>query len=185
MKRYALLLGLGLAAAGSALAAGGRWNIEKLNASKLPPASDKTGLTYSTDIKPIFDKSCVRCHGAEHSKGDLRLDSLKAVLDGGTDGKVVVAGSAEKSLLILAVSQQDHATAMPPQFKPRHGGPGGPGGPPPGGGAPPPPPGGGHEQGPGGMGGPGGANHGHFEPPKPLTPAQVGLIRAWIDQGAK
>ena len=33
---------------------------------------------------------------------------------------------------------------------------------------------------PGGPGGPGG-----FTPPKDLTPEEVGLIRAWIDQGAK
>jgi hypothetical protein len=188
MKRYALLLGIGLAAASTALA-GGRWNIGKLNVTKLPPASDKTGLTFDKDIKPILDNSCTRCHGEDRSKGDLRLDSLDAALKGGMDGKVVVPGSSDKSLLVLAVSQQDEATAMPPKFKPRHGGPGGPGGP--GGGTPPPPPaGGGGSEGPGGpppggMGGPGGGPPGGFQPPKPLTAEQVGLIRAWIDQGAK
>jgi hypothetical protein len=57
-------------------------------------------------------------------------------------------------------------------------GPGGPdGGPRPDG----PPPGG-----PGGFGGPGGPGGGGFgPPPKPLTPEQVSLVRAWIDQGAK
>ena len=50
----------------------------------------------------------------------------------------------------------------------RSGGPGGPGGPPDGKGGPGPEPG--KQQGP---------------PPKPLTPEQVGLVRAWIDQGAK
>src|SRR5690348_7726544 len=34
-----------------------------VDVSKIPPASDKQGLTYATDIKPIFDKSCVKCHG--------------------------------------------------------------------------------------------------------------------------
>lgn len=180
MKRYALLLGIGLAAASTALA-GGRWNISKLDAGKLPPASDKTGLTFDKDIKPILDKSCIRCHGEDRSKGDLRLDSLDATLKGGTDGKVVTPGSSDKSLLVLAISQQDDATAMPPKFKPRHGGPGG--------GTPPPPPTGGPEGAggppPGGMGGPGGGPPGGFQPPKPLTAEQVGLIRAWIDQGAK
>jgi hypothetical protein len=37
-----------------------------------------------------------------------------------------------------------------------------------------------------GGGGPGGFGGGNAGPaPKPLTAAQVGLIRAWIDQGAK
>ena len=45
-------------------------------------------------------------------------------------------------------------------------------------------------RGPGGFGGPGGPNGpdnaGNPGPPtKPLTAEQVGLVRAWIDQGAK
>ena len=30
--------------------------------AKLPPPSTKTGVTYDTDMKPIFDASCVKCH---------------------------------------------------------------------------------------------------------------------------
>ncbi|HEV8377518.1 MAG TPA: hypothetical protein VGP99_01615, partial [Tepidisphaeraceae bacterium] len=45
-------------------------------------------------------------------------------------------------------------------------------------------PGGGGQGGPGG-GGFGGGGPGGMTPPKPLTADQVGLIRAWIDQGAK
>ena len=43
----------------------------KVDTSKLPPASDQKGLTYTKDIKPIFEKSCVKCHGAEkhHESG--------------------------------------------------------------------------------------------------------------------
>ena len=35
------------------------------------------------------------------------------------------------------------------------------------------------------FGGPGGPGGGFGPPPKPLTAEQVGLVRAWIDQGAK
>ena len=31
-----------------------------LDASKLPPASSQTGVTYDKDIKAIFDKSCIK-----------------------------------------------------------------------------------------------------------------------------
>ena len=48
-----------------------------VDTSKLPPASDQKDVTYAKDIKPIFDKSCVKCHGAEKPKGKLRLDSLE------------------------------------------------------------------------------------------------------------
>src|SRR5712671_1534562 len=61
-----------------------------VDVSKIPPASDKTGVTYAADIKPIFEKSCTKCHGAEKQKGKLRLDSLEAVHKGSEDGKVVV-----------------------------------------------------------------------------------------------
>src|SRR5439155_23930881 len=129
-----------------------------------------------------------------------RHDSQEEVLKGGEDGTVVVPGDSKKSPLVVAVARLDDKFAMPPkpkpggpggpggQFRGRPGGPGGPGDRPPGGpggpgGANPPGPrGGGAPPGPpSGPGGPGGFG----PPPKPLTPEQVALIRAWIDQGAK
>lgn len=161
-----------------------KWDINKLDLSKLPPATGKLGVTYAKDIRPLFEASCFRCHGGQQQKGKLRLDSLASALKGGEDGKVVVPGDSKKSLLVAAAAQIDNEIAMPPKRRP--GGPGGPGGGrPPGGpgGTPPGASGGDNPSGPrnGGPGGPGG-----FGPPsKPLTAEQVGLIRAWIDQGAK
>jgi len=177
--------------------------------SKLPPAATDTGLTFDKDIGPLLKASCVRCHGAERPRAQLRLDSLEGVLKGTKQGAILTAGDSANSLLVKAVSQLDPETAMPPNprgprgprgpmgtnapaMAPHEAGPGV-GGPPPGGegdhgpGGPPP------QDGPGGPGGPGGPpgadGPGHFRPmgppPKPLTPEQVGLIRAWIDQGAK
>ena len=129
-----------------------------IDVSKLPPAATKKGVTYATDIKPLLEASCIRCHGAERPKAGLRLDSLENVLKGSKEGPVVVAKDSVKSHLLIAVSQLDPELSMPPKPRPGRGGPGGPPGTPPG---------------------------GNFVPPKPLTPEQVGLIRAWIDQGAK
>ena len=150
-----------------------------VDVSKLPAASTRKGLTYSADIRPLFEASCFRCHGSDRAKAGVRLDSLEGVLRGGKEGKVVVPGKAESSRLLLAVSQLDPEFAMPPTPKPGHGGgrPGGPGGPPGGPGM-----GGPGASGPG-MGGPGPGGFG--PPPKPLTAEQVGLVRAWIAQGAK
>jgi hypothetical protein len=205
MMRTSILLLAGIALSTLAASAADKWDISKVDVAKLPPASDKKDVTYANDILPIFKTSCLRCHGDRQQKGDLRLDSLDAVLHGGKDGKVVVANDSKKSLLVAAAAQVSDDIAMPPKRGPR--GPGGPGpgnGPPgsPNGGGRPPggpddggrPPGGpgygnGPDDGPGGSGGPGGPNgprgFGPGGPPKPLTPSQVGLIRAWIDQGAK
>ena len=154
--------------------------------SKLPPASTATVVTFDKDIAPILKESCVRCHGAERPRAQLRLDSLEGVMKGTKQGSILTAGDSANSLLVKAVSQLDPETAMPPKPRARRG-PGGPMGtntpamPPPGGGNRPP-------------GGPQGTNGpGSFQsrlrplgpPPKPLTAEQVGLVRAWIDQGAK
>jgi hypothetical protein len=113
-----------------------------LDLSKLPPASTKKGVTYATDIKPVFEKSCLRCHGAEKPKAGLRLDSLEAALKGGEDGKVVLSGDSAGSMLVHYVAHAGKPdTHMPP---PR--------------------------------------NKANIAP---LTKEQIGLIRAWIDQGAK
>src|SRR5689334_614908 len=179
------ILLLCLFGAASSTIAADKFNFDKLDLSKLPPAAEKKELTYAKDIKPILQASCLRCHGQQRPKADLRLDNLEGVLQGGKDGKVVVAGDSKHSPLVIAAAQIDDKTAMPPKRRP-----GGPGGGGPGGGNAPQPPGGpsaGGDNGSaprppgGGQGGPGG-----FGPPaKPLTAEQVGLLRAWIDQGAK
>ncbi len=172
MKKTFLTIGLLIAAATSNFAAehDEAWDISKIDVSKLPPASDKTGLAYEKDVAPLLKASCVRCHGSERPKAHLRLDSKEAILKGGDDGKIVVPGDSKKSLMVAAAAQVNEDVAMPPKRKNR--GPGGPGG-------------GAGQNGqarPNGQGGPGGHN---FTPPKPLTAEQVGVLRAWIDQGAK
>jgi mono/diheme cytochrome c family protein len=109
-----------------------------VDVSKLPPAATKTGLTFDKDIKPIFEKSCVKCHGAEKQKGKLRLDSLEASLKGGENGESIVKGDSAKSTLVHTIARLDPDSAMPPDGK-----------------------------------------------GDPLTKEQIGIVRAWIDQGAK
>jgi hypothetical protein len=113
-----------------------------VDTSKLPPASSRQDVTFAQDIKPIFEHSCVRCHGAEKPKGKLRLDSLEGVLKGGEDGKVVEPGNSAKSMLVHNVGHLSDPDEWMPPSKNKLG-------------------------------------------IKPLTPEQIGLIRAWIDHGAK
>lgn len=115
LKASALVLGLAVS--------GGFVHAAEPDLSKLPPAADRTGVTYEKDIRPIFEASCFRCHGEERPRNGLRLDSLQAVLEGSDDGKVVVPGDGKKSLLLIAAAQLDPETAMPPKRRP--GGPGG------------------------------------------------------------
>jgi len=129
--------------------------------SKLPPAAKQEGVTFEKDIHPIFEDNCTRCHGDQRPKGGLQLTTLEGALKGGKDGKVVIPEHSEKSPLVFSVANIDGKIAMP--RKPRGPRPGMNGNT----NAPAAPP----------------AAEQH--PWKPLTPEQVGLIRAWIDQGAK
>jgi hypothetical protein len=113
-----------------------------VDVSKLPPPSDRKDVTYEKDIRPLFNDSCVKCHGAQKPKAHLRLDTLEGALKGSEDGKVVLPGNSAKSKLVINVAHL-------------------------------------------------GAEDVYMPPPNnkmkipPLTPEQIGLIRAWIDQGAK
>lgn len=86
-----------------------------VDVSKLPLPSDRKDVTYAADTRPLFEKSCVRCHGPQKPKGKLRLDSLEGVLKGGEDGKVVLPGNSAGSVLIHNVAHiGDPDDYMPP-----------------------------------------------------------------------
>jgi len=109
-------------------------------AAKLPTPSAKEKVTFSDDIKPLFERSCTKCHGEEKQKAKLRLDSREAVLKGAHGEEVIASGKSAESKLVLAISKatEDEDEWMPPLGK-----------------------------------------------ADDLTPEEIGLVRAWIDQGAK
>jgi cytochrome c553 len=67
-------------------------------------------------IRPLLVEKCVSCHGEKKQKGDLRLDSLAAMLKGGESGPAVVPGKPEQSLLVTAV-RHNESLKMPPKEK--------------------------------------------------------------------
>ncbi len=89
-----------------------------VDVSKLPPAAKQAGVTYDKDIKPVFEKSCFKCHGPEKQKGKLRLDSLLAAIKGGENAPDIVVKDSAKSPLIWSVARiGDEDDAMPPKGK--------------------------------------------------------------------
>ena len=86
---------------------------------ELPPASKKTGLTFDKDIKPIFEKSCVECHGEKKSKGKLKLDTLANALKASENGKSIVPGkSADSRIYKVITLPKGHDDVMPPKGEP-------------------------------------------------------------------
>ncbi|MDA1272970.1 MAG: c-type cytochrome [Verrucomicrobia bacterium] len=83
--------------------------------SKLPPAATKQGVTYEKDIKPLFENSCLKCHGAERPKSKYRVDSREATIKGGSsDDLAVVVGKSEKSPIVLFSADLVEEMEMPP-----------------------------------------------------------------------
>ncbi len=104
-------------------------------AIELPLAVDRK-IDFAKDVQPLLESRCYSCHGPKKQESSFRLDRKAAALQGGDNGKSIVPGKSEKSLLILAlVGKTDVIGKMP-------------------------------------------------EKAESLTREQIGLLRAWIDQGA-
>jgi mono/diheme cytochrome c family protein len=103
-------------------------------AAQLPPPAAHP-VSFAKEIKPIFEASCIKCHGRGKEKGGFRLDTRETALKGGDSGPAVLPSKSAESLLIALVQGVDPDNVMP-----RKG--------------------------------------------SRLTPEQIGLLRAWIDQGA-
>jgi hypothetical protein len=70
---------------------------------------------FETDILPILQSNCLRCHGEKIRRAELDLRTLQGILKGGESGAALVPGQPEKSLLY----QKVHEGAMPPAKKDR------------------------------------------------------------------
>jgi hypothetical protein len=111
------------------------------DASKLPPAA-KQKVTFDKDIKPLFEKSCLKCHSGERPKSKYSMEKLDAIIKGGSsDDAAIIPGNSAKSPLVHYIADLVVDMEMPPTDK--------------------------------------------REDYPVLTKDQIGLVRAWIDQGAK
>jgi hypothetical protein len=72
---------------------------------------------FRTDVWPLLERSCVRCHGVEKQKSGLRLDSREAALKGGESGTALVPGKPEESLLLRLARHAEADRKMPPKEK--------------------------------------------------------------------
>ncbi|MBS0203996.1 MAG: PSD1 domain-containing protein [Planctomycetes bacterium] len=81
-------------------------------------ADDATPVDFVRDVRPILQRSCQRCHGAEKQKGDYRLDVRQSALHNGESyAPNIIPGKADDSPLIKFVTG-DGDVVMPPEGKP-------------------------------------------------------------------
>jgi len=75
---------------------------------------EKGPVDFDRDIRPIFQASCIKCHGAEGKpKGQFRLDLRAAAMRGGAAGKAILPGKGAESLLYRLLLDEDEDARMP------------------------------------------------------------------------
>src|SRR5207244_6508234 len=72
--------------------------------ARLAAAAPGTGATravsFSTDVLPIFQASCVGCHGNNNPQGGLTLTAYAIAMKGGKGGPEIVPGKSADSRLV-------------------------------------------------------------------------------------
>ncbi len=76
--------------------------------------NDKIAIDFATDIKPILEDNCLRCHCEEDDQGGCRLDSRDLAMD------YIEEGDAENSVMFEYITSEHEDEMMPP---PDEGGP--------------------------------------------------------------
>ncbi len=79
----------------------------------IPVAAARADLiTYSDQIRPLFQTSCLNCHNPDKQKAGLDLSTYEAMMNGGDSGKAVEPGNSGKSLLFKLLTHAEEP-AMP------------------------------------------------------------------------
>jgi hypothetical protein len=68
-------------------------------------------IRFESQILPILQKKCLRCHGAQKRNAELNLATGADLLHGSESGAVVVAGQPDESLLYQKIRDRE----MPPE----------------------------------------------------------------------
>ena len=69
-------------------------------------------VSFATDIMPIFERSCMNCHGGEY-EGEQRIEAAldlrtyEALMAGSEFGSVVEAGDPDASILLEMIAVGD------------------------------------------------------------------------------
>jgi len=69
------------------------------------PADAQRAPLFKSEILPILEKNCVKCHGTEQKMAGLDLSSFAGMMQGGSSGPVIAPGKPDRSLLIQLIEK--------------------------------------------------------------------------------
>ena len=76
-------------------------------------------IDYNTQVKPIFNKKCITCHGGVKQKAGFSLLFREEALGNTESGKpAIIPGKPEESELIRRISLDDPEERMPYKHEP-------------------------------------------------------------------
>jgi mono/diheme cytochrome c family protein len=75
-------------------------------------------VDYLGEVKPLLTRHCVNCHGEDHPKGNLRLDTAASALRGGEEGPAWIPGDADRSRVIEVIEGRHATVSRMPYKKP-------------------------------------------------------------------
>ena len=78
------------------------------------PLSEGRVEFFETRIRPVLVRSCYKCHSVKKETHGLRLDSRRAIIQGGDLGPALLPGNPAASLLIRAIRHESDELRMPP-----------------------------------------------------------------------
>ncbi|MFO0959283.1 MAG: DUF1553 domain-containing protein [Isosphaeraceae bacterium] len=80
----------------------------------LPPPVERV-VTFRGEVRPIFERACLSCHGPDKQRGGFRLDRKGSALKGGGLGPAILPRDSAASPLIQYVAGVEPDLRMPPK----------------------------------------------------------------------
>ncbi|MCU0981749.1 MAG: hypothetical protein MUF25_21570, partial [Pirellulaceae bacterium] len=77
--------------------------------------TDQETRFFEEQVRPVLAEHCFKCHSDQAQRGQLRVDSLPALLSGGESGPAIKPGKPDESLLVEAIRHD--SLEMPPDSK--------------------------------------------------------------------
>ena len=76
-------------------------------------------IDYNTQVKPIFNKKCIACHGGVKAKADFSLLFREDALKPAKSGKYpIIPGDPDGSEMIRRITEKDPEERMPYKHEP-------------------------------------------------------------------
>jgi len=80
---------------------------------QLEKAKNLIPVSFEHEVAPILKDNCLRCHGAENPRANLRMDTFNGIVNGGQNGVPVAPRMPARSALVLRMAAPDDQLRMP------------------------------------------------------------------------